>query len=135
MKDFNFDSIFEKFSGGAKKITQNVASRANETVESAKISWAIGEAEKKIADCKMHIGDIIYNEYLKSKDFEGVIGEMCEKIDNLNEEIEAMQDKKAEIKSEKRCASCGAFNKQNGVFCSVCGEKLGDEVENDGEEI
>lgn len=135
MKNFNLDEIFGKFSGKAKSITKNVASKANDTVESAKISWAISEAEKKIEDLKMNIGDIIYNEYLKSKDFEGVLGELCEKIDNLNEEIEIMQDKKAEIKNEKRCEVCGAFNKLNGVYCSACGEKLGDEGEENGEEI
>ena len=135
MKNLNLDELFSKFGETARSVTKNVVVKANDTVESAKISWAISEAEKKIEKLKLSIGDVIYDEYLKSKDFAGVIGELCDKIDNLNDEIETMLDKKAEVKNEKRCDVCGAFNKINGVFCSVCGEKLGNEGDEYGEEI
>ena len=124
MGNYRIDDILSGVLSGAKRVTNNVAKKANETVETAKISFAISNTEDKIADCKVQIGDIIFREYLKQKDFEGEIGDLCRKIDNLLDDIEVMRDKQAEIKKGKRCKACGEVNDDKNTFCAECGEKL-----------
>lgn len=126
MGNYGLDDILSGVLSGAKRVTKNVADKANETVETAKISFAISNTEAKISDCKAQIGDIIFREYLKKRDFEGEIGDICRKIENLLDDIDVMRDKQAEIKKNKRCKACGKINDDKNTFCAECGEKLYD---------
>lgn len=125
------DEILNGMVSQAKRVTQNVADKASDTVESAKISFAINNTETKISECKEQIGDIIFCEYLKKKDFEGEIGEICHRIENLLDDIEVMKEKQAEIKNCKRCKVCGKVNNDKNSYCAGCGTKLN---EDDNEE-
>ena len=133
MADFRFDKLLNGVYSKAKHITKCVTVKAGETVEAAKLKFAIGETEDKISECKKKIGDIIYKEYLKTKDFEGELGEYCRKIENLQDDIEVMKDKMAEVKNSKRCSVCGALNNEKNTFCAECGEKLDKQGEEDDE--
>ncbi len=127
MGDFKFDKLVDGVLSSAKHITKKVTVKANEAVENAKITFAISETERKISECKEKIGDIIYKEYMKTKDFEGELGEYCRMIENLCDDIEVMKDKKAEVKNSKRCKRCGNLNDDRNSFCSECGEDLTDD--------
>lgn len=127
MSEISFDDMFDALKNNTKRISKKIVNKANETVETAKIKYAISETEEKINDYKALIGGIIYNEYLKSKDFEGQIGEYCKAIENFYDDIEIMEKKMAEIKSSVRCANCGAFNSADKNFCATCGDKLNNE--------
>lgn len=124
MGDFKFENIVDSVVTRAKHITKKVTVKANEAVENAKITFAISETERKISECKEKIGDIIYKEYMKTKDFEGELGEYCRMIENLCDDIEVMKDKKAEVKNSRRCKRCGNLNDDRNSFCSECGEEL-----------
>lgn len=126
MGNYKFDEILNGVVSKAKCVTKNVADKANETVESAKISFAISSTEGKISECKEQIGDIIFREYLKKKDFEGEIGDICRKIENLLDDIEVMKDKQAEIKNHRICRACGKVNDDKNTYCAECGAKLKD---------
>lgn len=131
MGEFRFEKILDDVLSGAKSITKKVTVKANEAVEGAKITFAISETERKISECKEKIGDIIYNEYMKTKDFEGELGECCRMIENLYDDIEVMKDRKAEVKNSVRCKRCGNLNYDRNSFCSECGEALEVEVSED----
>ena len=112
MGDFKIDKLVDSFCLQAKHITKKMTVKANETVECTKLKFAIGEAEEKIAECKKKIGDMIYKEYLKAKDFEGEL---------------------AEVKSSIRCPKCGKLNDDRNTFCADCGTKLNGEGEESNE--
>lgn len=133
MGDFKFEKIIDNVLVSAKHITKKVTVKANEAVENAKITFAISETERKISECKEKIGDIIYKEYMKTKDFEGELGEYCRMIENLYDDIEVMKDKKAEVKSSIRCKRCGNLNDDRNSFCSECGEDLTCDIEKEDE--
>lgn len=133
MGDFKFENLVDNVLSGAKRITKKVTVKANEAVENAKITFAISETERKISECKEKIGDIIYREYMKTKDFEGELGEYCRMIENLCDDIEVMKDKKAEVKCSVRCKRCGNLNDDRNSFCSECGEELACNVKGEEE--
>ena len=124
MGNLKIDELVTEIVAQAKKVTKTVTGKANEAVESAKISFAISNTEQKISECKEKIGDILYREYLKKKDFEGELGELCRKIENLEDDIEVMRDKQAEVKNSRRCKYCVKVNDDKNSFCAECGEKL-----------
>lgn len=133
MGEFKIDKLVDSFCLQAKHITKKMTVKANETVECTKLKFAIGEAEEKIAECKKKIGDMIYREYLKTKDFEGELAELCKMIDNLNDDVLVMKDKLAEVKSSRRCPKCGKLNDDRNTFCADCGTKLNGEGEESNE--
>ncbi len=133
MGDFKFDRLVNTFYSRAKHITKKVTVKASETVESTKIRFAISETEDRVSECKRKIGDVIYREYLKTRDFEGELGELCRMIENLNDDIEVMKDKLAEVKSSRRCPKCGKLNDDRNTFCADCGARLDGEGEETNE--
>ena len=133
MGDFKFDRFVNSVCSHAKFITKKVTVKAGETVECTKLKFAIGGAEEKIAECKKKIGDMIYKEYLKAKDFEGELAELCRMIDNLNDDVLVMKDKLAEVKSSRRCPKCGKLNDDRNTFCADCGARLSGEGEENDE--
>ena len=129
MSKSGFESIIDSVLSKTKFFTKKVSSKANVAVESAKISFAISETENKISELKEKIGDIIYNDYKENKELDGNLGEYCRMIENLSDDVEAMREKQAEVKSSVRCSHCGKLNDDRNTFCADCGEKLSCEGE------
>ena len=124
MSKSGFESMIDSLVSKTKFVTEKMSSKANVAVESAKISFAISETEKKISELKEKIGDIIYNGYKDNKELDGALGDYCKMIENLLDDVEAMREKQAEVKSAVRCSHCGKLNDDKNTFCAECGEKL-----------
>ena len=113
-----------KAKDGAEKFAKVAVKKTTDAVSQTKLNYAMSEVEDKIKQIKIELGQSLYAEYKNGAAFEGDILERCEKIDKLNEEINTLKEKIAELKNAVICPSCGEYNGSGNVFCSKCGEKL-----------
>ena len=113
-----------KAKDGAEKFAKVAVKKTTDVVSQTKLNYAISEIEDKIKKIKIELGQSLYDEYKNGAAFEGEILEHCETIDKLNEEMDVLKEKIAELKNAVICPSCGEYNGSGNVFCSKCGEKL-----------
>lgn len=125
------DEMFEKIKegvikakDGAEKFTKVAVKKTTDVVSQTKLNYAVSEVEDKIKQIKIELGETLYAEHKNGAGFEGEILERCEKIDKLNEEINTLKEKIAELKNAVICSSCGEYNGSGNVFCAKCGAKL-----------
>lgn len=140
------EELFDKIKDGASKtkeaaghLAKKVAKRTSNAITSTKLSYSISEANGKIKDIYAQIGKALYEKYLNGETVSDFVDEF-EKIDALMHDIEALQDKKAELKNALRCPECDTLNSTDSEYCSKCGTPLAkacdvDEVNADDDEI
>ena len=124
------DELFDKIKDGATKtkdaagkLAKEVAKRTSNAISSTKLSYSINGAQNKIEDIYSQIGKTIYDKYLEGESDDRFTEEF-EKIDALMQDIESLQNKKAELKNSIRCIECETLNSKDAEFCSQCGAKL-----------
>ena len=114
---------------GAVKIGKQAYEKTSNVLNQTKLNFTISETENKVRDVYCEIGQTVYESYIANGCEDETFGELCAKIDNLMTEIESLREKVAELKADVKCAECGAYNKENAVFCSKCGAKLNEQRE------
>lgn len=124
------DELFDKIKGGAaktkdaaEKLAKEVAKLTTNAISSTKLSYAINEAQNKIEDIYSQIGKAMYEKYLDGEAISEFADEF-DKIDALMQDVESLQNKKAELKNSIRCTECETLNSTDSEFCSKCGAKL-----------
>ena len=127
------DEFFDKIKDGASKVkdgaelvAREVAKRTSNAIAHTKLSFAINQAQSKIKDVYTEIGENLYAQHLEGAEFDESINAYFEQLDKLNDEIDSLNAKRAELKNSLQCTECGAFNAKSAVFCSKCGAKIED---------
>lgn len=109
------------------KFGKSAATKTESTVSKAKLKYGIMETESKIKNIYTAMGEKVYNKYLKDGEICDNMAEDCKKIDDLNEELEELSLKLSELKEVLKCDECGAFCKNDSIFCPKCGAQLAEE--------
>lgn len=135
------EEMLDKIKGGATKLfgraskaAKQVAEKTDTVMTQTKISFAISETKNKMEEIYTDIGKKVYQKHLEGTDFCDCMTEALEKLDELNEELEALNERLSEAKSVIKCKSCGENNPKNSSFCANCGESLRDDYEENDEE-
>lgn len=117
--------VFDDILSGTKKAARQVGKKANELFEITKVNMDISGVEDKMNAVYADIGKEIYT-LVREKSFSAgeEILSMCDEVDALLKEKEELQDRASQLKNERRCASCGAVNRDASTFCSSCGKEL-----------
>ena len=118
--------IKNKFSNLAKNISNGaiqVAKKSEQIVDVSKTNLSIDSNDNKIYELYAKIGEVIFNRYKKNKDVPQEIKEMCEDINNLEEDNEKLIGKINKIKKLKKCSNCGEEMKLEVTYCPKCGLK------------
>ena len=126
MDDF-FDRIKDgafRVRDGAELVAREVAKRTSEAITHTKLSFAINQAQSKIKDVYTEIGESLYAQHLDGTDIDESLVPYFEQLDKLNDEIDSLNSKCAELMNSLQCSECGAFNSKDAVFCSKCGSKF-----------
>lgn len=129
MSKSSFEDVFDNVVSGTKLIAKKVSSKASAAAENAKLSFALGETQKKLSEIKEKIGDIIYSEYKNGAVPDGVLEEYCKMLANLESDADNIRQKQAELKKSVLCPHCGKLNDDKNTFCAECGERLNNEGE------
>lgn len=109
------------------KVGKSAASKTESTVSKAKLKYGITETESKIKNIYTVMGEKVYKKYLANGEICDNMADDCKKIDDLNEELEELSTKLSELKEVLKCDECGAFCKNDSLYCPKCGAKLAEE--------
>lgn len=109
---------------GAEIVAREIAKRTSEAITHTKLSFAITQAQSKIQDVYTEIGESLYAQHVNGTDIDESLVPYFEQLDKLNEEIDSLNSKRAELLNTLQCSECGAFNATDAVFCSKCGSKF-----------
>lgn len=102
---------------------QSAAKKSAEMLEVTKLNMSIQSEQDKIKAVKSEIGDIVFKKFSQGLNIEADLLEACGKITALQQNIDAIHKKIAELKNIKLCSTCGAELELNTVFCPKCGSK------------
>lgn len=97
---------------------------ASQLVSVAKLNIRIMDRKAEVNRALKEAGEIIYATHTGEPSDSEILLAKLREIDELKAEIASMQ---AEIKQEEAahtCPTCGAFVREEDVFCGECGGKL-----------
>lgn len=124
------DNIFSDI----KSTMGNAVKKSGELLEITKVKISIGETKTKLDEKYKELGEKIYTakkeETDLTSDFEAIIWQ----IDELYEVLKNQELKLASLKNEKMCSNCNKNNIDTAVFCSHCGTKFEEEMEEEEED-
>lgn len=125
------DDVFESIKKGAyrakdetEKFAKAVVEKSSSLINQTKLKCAISENEDKIKELLVAMGEIVYHEYQNGAELTGDIGDKCNSINTLRDEIITLNEKIAKLKDNVICPSCGEYNPNQNTYCSKCGTKL-----------
>ncbi len=125
------DNVLEK----AKAIANMASKKTGKVVEISKIKLDSLQTNSEIKACYEKLGNAVYS--MAKADYENpeLIANIIEEIDELIEHLDDNQDKISNIKAYRTCECCDNRNPLDATYCSKCGNKLEDEIQEDSIEI
>lgn len=114
--------FFNKAKEKISKTSSDVAKKAKDLTEIAKLNSQISSNESRIKEAYLEIGKYVY-ENLK----DNAPQEMAEKmtaIDTAKAEIERLKAEILKVKGSQKCEQCGNEVDLNVAFCPSCGNKM-----------
>ena len=114
-------------------IARNVTDKAAEAVGAGKIAVDIKTQQLKINELLAKAGSYYYELHLKGVQLDPSVEVIFAQIDDLNDNIEALQAEKNAFKSSYSsgasggalyCENCGARLQPGANFCDNCGMRL-----------
>lgn len=114
-------NFLQRIKDGASRVSE----KAQSSVEIGKLNGQIADIEHEMQIEFMKMGKIFYEGY-RSRDMsvaEGQMVELARGCNKLQEQIEGVRSRIAELKNERLCA-CGQVVALDANFCPHCGRKL-----------
>lgn len=114
-------SLIKRIKDGASRVTE----KAQSSVEVGKLNGHISDIEREMEVEFLKMGKLFYEGY-RLKDMsvaEGKMLELSRNCSKLQEKIDALRSRIAELKNERLC-SCGHVVALEANFCPHCGCKL-----------
>lgn len=125
------DEFYEKVKKGAtklkdetEKVVKNIAKTSSGMIEQTKLRIAVNDAESKKKQLLCEIGEYVFAQHMEGAEFVDEVGDKCNQIDLINEDIEEIKRQIAEIKDSVVCPSCGEYNNVSYEYCYQCGYHL-----------
>lgn len=116
--------IFEDVLLNARSAVDAVGKTAGKVIDISKLKLAAADLKSEITRKYQILGRVEYEESISGKDYAKNKSELIDKITELKNQLDSVNDLLAEASNKKKCAACGAYNAKNAQFCSKCGERL-----------
>lgn len=113
-----FDNIGKKISD----LGQGAVTKTRDLADSARISAAISDEERKINSYYSTLGRLYYSKYADSAEDEFL--NIVNMIKDSNRRIEEFRAENRARKGLVKCPGCGAENTAGSVFCCTCGSRI-----------
>ena len=121
--------FFEEIADKAKNAAQIVGKNAGNLVDTSKLKLHAADLRSDINKNYEALGKLVYESQKNQTDAAGAIGEGVAAIDELYEQLEAVEAQLLKLSNKTICPKCGEKCTSECQFCPKCGEKLEREEE------
>ena len=128
-------SIFDDVVVNAKSAADVIGKKAGKIADSAKLTITAADIKAEISKKSEILGRVVYVARTTGKSYEKGINELVQIITELNEQLDAVNDQLSDAKSKIKCPMCGMQNVKGSIFCNRCGERIGEAVPDDEDDI
>lgn len=108
----------------AKDVADVAGKKTGEALELTRLRINATELGNKIEKIYLDLGKKVYAAAKAEEDCTDFVNLKIEEIDKIKAEIERVEVKISELKNEKKCPECGAFNTRDSIYCKKCSAKL-----------
>ena len=115
-------SLFRKITESVSKGVSTATEKAQQTVEITRLHTQISGKRREIDKLYADIGETVYADYRAKalSQTEPKVVPVCEQIEALEVEIEALESRILQLRGEKEC-DCGRKVSADTRFCPACG--------------
>ena len=122
--------LFEDVVVNAKSAVSVVGKKAGQIVDISKLRFNAAEINNEISKRFESLGRVVYDGEKTENNASELVAECVKAIDELYDQLDAINEQIAVLKNRLKCKSCGFENAQDAVLCNKCGTKLsGDETQ------
>ncbi|HEX3016451.1 MAG TPA: hypothetical protein VHP31_01160 [Caproicibacter sp.] len=112
----------------AKSAANVVGKKAAQLVDISKLRISAADLGNEISKQFESLGRAVYEAQKAGGDVAQLVSENAKTIDDLNEQLEAVNAQLASAREKTVCLNCGQENPQGSVYCCKCGHKLSEEL-------
>ncbi len=111
----------------ARTAADAVGKRATQLVDVSKLRIHAADLNNEISKRFESLGRAVYEAKKTDNDASDLIAESARSIDELYEQLDAVNAQLAAAREKLICKNCGQENPQGSVYCSRCGHKLSED--------
>ena len=126
--------LFEDVVVNAKSAANVVGKKAGQLVDVSKLKISAADLNNEIGKRFEALGRILYNAKKNGTDASAMVEENITAIDDLYEQLAAINQQLTQLRNKTMCKACGEENPQDAVYCNRCGKKLAEEEQKPDEE-
>lgn len=119
--------LFEDVVVNARTAANVVGKKAGRFVDASKLRISAADLNNEISKRFEAMGRAVYESRKSGGDASAQVDEGISAIDDLYEQLAAVNDQLAQAQEKIICKNCGQENAQGSVFCSKCGHKLSED--------
>jgi hypothetical protein len=119
--------LFEDVVVNARTAANVVGKKASQIVDVSKLRISAADLNNDISKRFEAIGRKVYDAEKAGKDPMESMEESVSGIDELYEQLEAVNEQIAAARARQVCRNCGEENAQGAAYCSKCGHKLSED--------
>ena len=108
----------------AKSAVNVVGKKAGQIVDISKLRISAAELNNEINKRFESLGRVVYDAKKTDNSAEELISECVTAIDDLYEQLDAVNEQISAIRNRTVCKVCGEENPQGASYCCKCGTKL-----------
>ncbi|MDD4807434.1 MULTISPECIES: zinc ribbon domain-containing protein [Caproicibacterium] len=116
--------LFEDMVLNAKTAASAVGKKANQVVDISRLRLSAADLNNEISKRFEALGRVVYDARKSGTSSDELVGECVLAIDELYEQLDAVNEQLAAHRCRITCSACGQENPASAVYCSKCGGKL-----------
>ncbi len=116
--------MFEDVVVNTKSVVNVVGKKAGQIVDISKLRISAADLNNDISKRFEILGRMAYDAKKTGNESNDTVNECIAAIDDLYEQLDAVNDQLTQLKNKTVCKSCGAENPQGASFCNRCGSKF-----------
>lgn len=117
--------FFNKTKASLKNAGAAISQKASGVSNTVTLTMKIKDTEKEIKECQYEIGKIMTDEHYE--DLKAICPEVCNRIQELMDQLEADKKELISAKGLQICPNCGSEESADSICCTKCGTKMKDE--------
>ncbi len=117
-------SFFEDAFVSAKGFGSAVSKKTGQLMDIAKLKVNAADISSEINGRYKALGKAIYMAKKNGTSIDGIVEECVTSIDALNDRLDEVNRRIAELQNKTSCTSCGATMDPKSLYCSRCGARI-----------
>ncbi len=117
-------SILEDVLLNARTAVDTVGKKAGKVIDKSKLVLTAADLKSEISKKYEILGRVTFEAETTGKSYKKSVAELVEKITELREQLDSVNELIENSRKKVKCPKCGAFNAKGSAFCNKCGEQL-----------